>query len=453
MQDCVERAIPGPQTRALLGHLGEVKQDFFSAMVRWYEAHGDIVRVRLGPKRLFMISHPSLAEEILIKQQDCFVKSYDPAKPRGLALVLGNGLVTSSGALWQRQRRMIQPMFHRSQIARMAPLITHAGDALLEQWAGQSESACVDVAQAMKHVTLEIITQTMFSASVQNDLSRLGPALDTALNFSQHNFFNPLSAPLYIPTRRNRQFKQAMAVLKDLIIDIIDQRRITGERKDDLLDVLLHARDKDSDEAMSAQQIIDEALTVYTAGHETTANALAWTWYLLSEHEAVRRRFHDEIDTVLGGRAPGFDDLENLPFTRAVLEESMRLYPPVVAVIRSVVKDTKIGDYAIPKGALVVVNIRNMQHHPQLWKDPEIFRPERFLPAQRSTIPRLAYMPFGAGPRVCLGNHLALMEGHMLLAQIGQRFDLTLKEGHPVKEKMAISLRPLHGLPMHIRAR
>ena len=446
-------AAPGPASKRLLGNLSQVKGDFLGTMARWHAEYGDVVKFRLGMRTFFMVSHPELAEEVLIKQQDVFTKIYNPQKPRGLALVLGQGLVTSRGMLWQKQRRTIQPMFHRSQLAGMVPAMNRAADALLADWDARDSDQAIDICGEMMRLTLEVITQTMFSSSVQEALPRLGPALGFVLSFAQNNFFNPLAPPLIVPTRANRRFKQAMSVLHDVIVAIIERRRKDRVARDDLLDLLLHAKDQETGESMDEQQIIDEALTIFSAGHETTANALSWSWYLLAKYPEVRRWMNDEIDSVLQGRMPESTDLNKLPFTRAVLEEAIRLYPPAALIVRSVSKETSLRGFRIPKGTFVLVNVRNIQRHAQLWHDPLCFNPERFLPQQRAVIPRLAYLPFGAGPRVCVGNHLALTEGQLLLARIAQRYELDMLPGHPVEEKLAITLRPKYGLKMHLTKR
>lgn len=445
--------LPEPPANPVLGHLGEVKRDFLGAMARWREHHGDLIGFRLGLRRFVVASHPELAEEILIQHKARFAKIYDQPKPRGLSMILGKGLVTSSGRLWQRQRRTIQPMFHHSRIKGMSPIITTATQAMLDEWDQGEEGQRLDVAEHMMRLTLEIITRTMFSTSVQDGIPTFAPALNTALTYSQNNTFNPLAIPVWIPTPTNREFLKALRVLNDLMQRIIGQRKREGERKEDLLDLLLHARDEQSGETMSEQQIVDECLTIFTAGHETTANALAWSWYLVSAHPEVAQKLREEVDGVLQGRVPDFNDLPELPYTRAVMEEAMRLYPPAVAVIRKVKEDTPLQGRRIPKNAVVVINIRNIHRHPTLWERPDEFDPTRFLPERRGAIPRLAFMPFGAGPRVCIGNHLALTEGQLILAQIAQRFDLQLVPGHRVEERLAVTLRPRHGLPMILKRR
>lgn len=445
--------IPQPPGSRWLGNLKAIKQDFFQTFVQWFEQYGDIVKFRLGPKIFFLLNHPALAEEVLIKKKDHFTKVYHPNKPRGLALILGQGLVTSQGELWQKQRRVIQPMFYKSRIAGMVPVINQACGDMLRQWGERDAQQPVEICEQMTQVTLEAITQSMFSCSVKQSMPELWPALKLALVFAQKNFFNPLSLPLVFPTRSNREFKHALQVLNKLILGIIESRQTANIKKPDLLDLLMHVRYEDSDELMTHQQIVDESLTIFTAGHETTSNALSWTLYVLATHPEIFQRLRDEIDTVLDAKMPSLSDLEKMPYCTAVLEESMRRYPPVVALLRRAVTTTTIGNYEIPKHAFIFVNIRNIHHHPQYWQEPMKFDPNRFLTSDKPASHKLAYMPFGAGHRVCLGNHLAMLEAKLILTQIVQKFDFESVAGHEVKEHLAITLQPKYGLPMFVKPR
>ena len=444
---------PGPQSHKLLGHIGELKRHFLSTTEAWHANYGNIVRFRLGPKYCYLINHAQLAEQVLIARKEDFVKIHDPDKPRGLGLILGNGLLTSTGVHWHNQRRMLQPVFHRSQITKMTGSIVRVGGQLLERWSVLDHSQSVDVSEQMTQVTLEVITRTMFGSSVQAQYKSLAPAFRIVSEYAQNCFINPLKLPLFVPTRSNRTFKRAVTALQNIIIALIDKRESSGAQKKDLLSLLLEARNPDSGEAMPVQQVIDEALTIFTAGHETTANVLSWTWYLLALHPQLKSRFHAEIDQVLGGRAPSVEDLARLPYTKAILEEAMRLYPPAAMLMRKACEASELDGYPIPKGALIMVNIRNIHRNPMYWDNPGKFDPNRMLGDARSQLPRLAFMPFGAGPRVCIGNHLAMNEALLLMAQIGSRFDLTMATAAPIAERMSITLRPAAGLPMYIAPR
>ncbi|MCP9439699.1 MAG: cytochrome P450 [Nitrospira sp.] len=414
-------------------------------MADWWRRYGDVLRFRLGPKTLHLFSHPDLAEEVLIKQADRFVKVYDPRRPVGLALVLGNGLVTSSGEIWKRHRRIIQPIFHRTRLTAMADRMVQIGEHRIAGWPKQTEQP-IDIAAEMMALTLEVISHTMFTTSVVQHIDQISHALRISLRYAFDSFHNPLHPPAWLPTGRNREFRRVMAFMDDLIYGLIAERRGSGKRHDDLLDRLLDARDEESGAGLTDQELRDEALTIFAAGHETTANALAWTWYLLAIHPDVKARFHEEVDRVLQGKRPTVDDLPNLPYTRALFDESLRLFPPAPAIQRKAVTDTMIGGLALPAGSVVLIGTYNLHRHPAFWSDPERFLPERWLKGERS-LARYAYLPFGAGPRACVGTHFALIEGPLLLALIGQYYDLRLAQDR-VEPQLMVTLRPKGGILM-----
>ncbi|MDH5230468.1 MAG: cytochrome P450 [Gammaproteobacteria bacterium] len=449
----MNKTIPMPPYKGFLGHLPQVKQDFYAFMTQCFEQYGDIVHIKLGMKDLILLSHPSLIEDILVKQQDVFIKAYEPDNPRGLALLLGQGLLTSRGGFWKKQRRTIQPMFHRQSIGQMYPSMLKATREMMSQWEGFDSDAVVDINEEMTKITLEIITQCMFSSSVKQTVPQLRQDMETALTYCQKQFFNPLALPLWVPTRTNRKFNQVLKRLRSIIASFIYQRRMQIDKQGDLLDLLINARDPETGKFMSERAIIDEAITFFSAGHETTAHALSWTWYLLSQHPEAMQKLQQEVDSVLTDRLPRIEDIEKLVYTRAVFEETIRLYPPAVVLLRKVSQATSLNGYEIPKGAFVIGNIRNVQHHPAVWPQAESFKPERFLGDQRNTIQRYAHIPFGAGPRACIGSAMAMMEGPLIIAMIAQRFDVQLAADAKVEEKLAITLRPKNGLPMVLRKR
>ena len=440
--------VPGGEP--LLGHLRAFRRQPLQAMSQWWRRHGDALRFRLGPKTLYLLSHPDLAEEILVHQADRFVKVYEPRRPTGLALVLGNGLVTSSGDVWKRHRRIIQPVFHRARMAAMAERMAQVGEQRIAGWTVHAGGP-VDIADEMMRLALEVISQTMFHTNVADHIDHISHALRVSLKYAFDSFHSPLRLPLWVPTPRNREFRLALQFMDKLIYGLIAERRRTGAQHDDLLDLLLRARDEETGAGLSDQELRDEALTIFAAGHETTANALAWTWYLLATHPEVKARFHEEVDRVLQGRTPQADDLQQLPYTRAVFDEAVRLYPPVPAVQRKAATRTSIGGLTLPAGALVLVGIYHLHRHPAFWRDPERFMPERWLEGERPAS-RCAYLPFGAGPRACVGTHFATVEGPLLLALIGRSYDLQLAQEH-VEPEIMVTLRPKHGIRMTIQPR
>ncbi len=439
-----------PGTVPLLGHLGAFRKQPLEMLMTWWRRHGDALRFRLGRRTLYLFSHPDLAEEVLVKQSDRFVKVYDPQRPTGLALVLGNGLVTSSGEVWKRHRRIIQPIFHRSRMAEMADRMAQVGEQRMAAWNGHT-GCTIDIAAEMMQLALEVISQTMFSASMTQHIDRISHALQVSIKHAFDSFSNPLFLPLWVPTARNREFHSVMQFLDELMYGLLAERRQSGAHHDDLLDLLLQARDEETGKGLTDQELRDEALTIFAAGHETTANALAWTWYLLATHQEVRARFHEEVDRVLQGRTPNAEDLQHLPYTRAVFEESLRLYPPAPAVQRKAVTQTTVGGMSLPEGAFVLVGTYNLHRHPDFWPNPEEFRPERWLDVERPSN-RYAYMPFGAGPRTCVGLHFASVEGPLLLALIGRRYDLQLAQ-EKVEPYLMVTLRPKGGIKMRLHSR
>ncbi|HWF62558.1 MAG TPA: cytochrome P450 [Nitrospira sp.] len=452
MPDSVPRftLVDVPGGAPLLGHLGEFKKRPLETMSEWWRRHGDALRFRLGPKTLHLFSHPDLAEEILVQQADRFVKVYDPRKPTGLSLVLGNGLVTSSGEVWKRHRRIIQPIFHRSRIATMADRMAQVGEQRIAGWVDH-EGKPVDIASEMMQLALEVISQTMFTTSMAQHIGQISHALRVSLKYAFDSFHNPLRLPSWVPTPRNREFRSVMQFMDGLIYGLLAERRQSGAQHGDLLDLLLQVHDEETGIGLSDQELRDEALTIFAAGHETTANALAWTWYLLATHPEAKARFHKEIDRVLRGGTPNADDFQHLPYTRAIFDESLRLYPPAPAVQRKAATNVTVGGLPLPAGALVLVGTHNLHRHPAFWTNPDRFLPERWLDGERPAA-RYAYLPFGAGPRACVGIHFASVEGPLLLALIGRRYDLQLAQ-EIVEAELMVTLRPKGGIRMILNPR
>lgn len=441
-----------PQVRGdfLLGNLSQMIANPFQALCDWQRDYGDLVSFRLAVRQFYLFSHPRLIEQALIKQSDVFVKTYNPKKPIGLALVLGQGLVTSQGDVWQKQRRLMQPVFQRSNITTLLPQIATAGSNMLDRWRKLGEGAEVNLSGEMMQLTLEVITQTMFSTSVLGKIQHIAPSLETLLRYAAKNLLNPLTLPLYVPTPANQKFKQALATIDDVIYGIIDQRRNAPSARNDLLDMLLKARDDNSGEKMTDRQIRDEVITIFSAGHETTANLLSWTLYLLARHPDVLAKLHQELNEVLQGKIPNAEDLQKLPYTRAILNESMRFRPPAGILLRKVARDTEVDGYFLKAGRFAIFSIFNLHHHAEFWPQPGKFNPERFLiPENR----RFSFMPFGTGERICIGSHFALLESQLLLCMIVQHYDLQLLDTDEVEIEMAVTLRPKGGIRVRINWR
>jgi len=447
------KTIPQVKGDFLLGNLSQMVANPFQALCDWQRDYGDLVSFRLAIREFYLFSHPKLVEQALIKQSDVFTKHYHPKKPIGLALVLGQGLITSQGEVWQRQRRLMQPVFQRSNITTLLPQIATAGGNMLDRWRKLGDGAEIKLSEEMTRLTLEVITQTMFSTSVLDKVEHIAPSLEILLRYASKTLLNPLTPPLYVPTPANQKFKQALGIIDDVIYGIIDQRHAAptaSSTHNDLLDMLLNARDDNTGEKMTDRQIRDEVITIFSAGHETTANLLSWTLYLLARHPDVLVKLHEELDGLVQGKIPNAEDLQQLVYTRAVLNESMRFRPPAGILLRKVNKNTEIDGYFLKAGRLAIFSIFNLHHHPDFWPRPDQFDPERFLiPENR----RFSFMPFGTGERICIANHFALMEAQLLLSMIVQHYDLQLLDTEEVEIELAVALRPKGGIPARIKWR
>jgi cytochrome P450 len=443
------KTVPQVKGDFLLGNLRQMIANPLQAFYDWHRDYGDLVSFRLATRQFYLFSHPKLIEQALIRQSDIFRKIYNPEKPTGIALILGQGLVTSQGDLWQRQRQLMQPVFQRSNVTTLLPLMVTAGNNMLNRWRQLGEGAHLNLSNEMTRLTLEVITQTMFSTSVLDKIERISPSLDTLLRYAIKSIVNPLTLPLYVPTPANQKFKRALGTIDDVIYGIIDQRRTAPSEQNDLLDMLLKARDDSSGEKMSDKQIRDEVITVFSAGHETTANLLCWTLYLLARHPDILARVRQELDGLPQGRIPNAEDLQQLAYTRAVLSESMRLRPPAGFLLRKVNKDTEVDGYFLKAGRSAIFSIYNLHHHADFWRQPEQFDPDRFLLPQK----KYSFIPFGTGERICIGSHFALMESQLLLSMIVQHCDLQLLDPNEVEIEMAVTLRPKGGIPVRIKWR
>jgi cytochrome P450 len=398
-----------------------------------------------------MVAHPELAQEILVERGSEFVIM---PKNQGLGLMLGNGLITNDNhESWLTQRRMMQPMFHRQRLVAMGDKMVAAGERMLERWQARPAGEVVNIAEEMMQVTLDIITQTMFSADVLSEAGRVGPAVSVTTHFVSRRGVSPIQLPVTWPTPHNRAFRQATQTLDQIVYGLINQRRAEGTTHGDLLDMLLEARDADNGESMSNQQLRDEVLTIFAAGHETTANTLSWAWYMLAQHPEIMARLQAELDSVLQGRTPTIADLPNLPYTQQVFNEVLRLYPAAPSIPRLVTHATTLRGYTLPAKSLILLSIYNIHRHPEFWSDPNTFNPERWAGDSHKRQHRLTFMPFSAGPRICIGNNLALMEGQLLLAMVAQYADLRLVPGQQVRPEVAVTMRPKDGLMMTIHPR
>ncbi len=431
----------------LTGHLPQYSRDalgFFTSCARDY---GDFVPLRFGPVHAFAVHSPELIEQVLVTDYRKFTKGNLLRRNR---MLFGNGLLVSEGDFWRRQRKLAQPAFHRERIAAYGKIMTDCAGEMLQGW---RDGETRDIHAEMMRLTLEIVTRTLFSAGGDQQAERVERALHDAQEGVMKRMQQPIKFHDRIPTAANRQLGRAVRVMDAIIYDIIRERRQSGASPGDLLDLLLQVRDEEDGTGMSDKQLRDEALTVYLAGHETTALALTFVFYLLSRNPEADRKLTDELDAVLAGRPPQMADRPVLPYTEWILMEAMRLYPPVWAMARNAIDETELGGHRIPAKATVLTTQWAMHRDPRYFDAPETFRPERWENNFAKTLPRYAYFPFGGGPRVCIGNTFALMEGVLLLAAVRQRFRLQSVSDAPLELLPAITLRPKHDLPMRLTAR
>lgn len=441
---------PGPRGRFLLGNIPDLNQDplnYYPALRRQY---GDFVRMHgLGSFSFFMLFHPDDIEHVLKG------KNY----PKGMAIqslrvLVGNGLLTSDGEFWRTQRRLAQPAFHRQRLAGWATMMTDASERLAERLRPYAETGRpVDIAHEMMRLTLEIVGKALFSSDVSGSADALGPAVTDAIEYVNHRSATPFALPVGFPTPRNRRFLRARTQIDSVVYGMIEQRRRTGEDTGDLLSLLLAARDEETGQGMTSEQLRDEVITVFLAGHETTAVTLSWAWYLLAQHPAVEARLHAELAAVLGGRTPQLEDLPRLPYTRMVIDETLRLYPAAWTIARQATADDTIRGYTIPARSVMVMSQYVTHRHPDFWDNPEVFDPERFTPERSAQRHRYAYFPFGGGPRVCIGNSFATMEAQLLLATLAQRYRYSLVPSHRVVPEPSVTLRPRDGVLMTLLER
>ncbi|MGI4788577.1 MAG: cytochrome P450 [Janthinobacterium lividum] len=409
--------------------------------------HGDIVRLPLTRQPLFLVNHPDLIKDIFVTRQKQFKKGRGLERAKKL---LGEGLLTSEDPYHLRQRRLIQPAFHRQRIAAYAEQMTHYAVQTSEGWA---DGETRDMAEEMLHLALAIVGKTLFNAEVEGEAGEIGDALTEVIALF-HTLMLPMADLLEkLPIPSVRRFARARARLDVTIYRLIEDHRRTGGDRGDLLSMLLLAQDEEDGERMTDLQVRDEALTIFLAGHETTANAMAWTWYLLSQHPDVEAKFHAELDSVLAGRTPTLDDLPNLPFTRRVLAESLRMYSPAWVVGRRVLSEYTIEGYVLRRGDIVLMSQAVMHYDTRFWSDPERFDPDRWTPEAEAEGPKFAYFPFGGGPRVCIGEQFAWMEEMLLLATLGQQWQMRLAPDQIIATQPIITLRPKFGMRMILKRR
>jgi cytochrome P450 len=436
------RRAPGPRARPLANVLA-FRRDVLGLILRMAREHGDVVRMMLGPITVHLLSDPDHARAVL-KDVDGYDKS--TLTSRMTRPLTGLSILIENGERWRRNRRIMQPAFAPGRMLAFLPLIVREAEAVRERWRAHPRGEPLDVASEMMRLTYRVVEGALLSSRTGPGLGEIEHAITESLAYIYGGLRRGFHFPSFLPTPGNLRFRRARALIDRRVGEIIEEHRRIP--RDDLLGRLMEARDEDGERRLDDHELRDEVVTLLIAGHETTANALTWLWYAVSGHPQVEQRLREELADVLGGRAPRAEDLPRLAYTWMVIQESMRLYPPIWAIVRRVLRDDVIGGYAISAGSRIVISPFAIHRKPELWDEPESFRPERFAPENSAARHPHAYLPFGDGPRVCIGQHLATLEALVITAVLAQEWRLRLVPGHPVEPDPGITLRAKHGMRM-----
>jgi cytochrome P450 len=441
------KAAPGPRGNIILGNLPEVqRKGFLKFYLDAWRDYGDVARYQMGPMVIHSIVRPEHVQHVLVKNAENYHKGLSHDK---LRIALGNGLLTSEGPFWSRQRRLMSPTYTPRGVNRFAEIMTSAAADLLGAW---QPGRTIAVNQEMMVLAMNVISRSMFGVDIGEKYADAGRALGYILEFAAARTMSIIDPPLFIPTPANNRLKWALRTIDDFLYGIIAERRAQPPG-DDLLYLLMSARDEETGETMDEKQLRDEVLITFFAGHETTAQLFSWTAYMLDQHPQVESRLHAELEEVLGGRTPTLDDIPRLVYTRQVVDEVLRLYSPVAVTARDVIETDEIGGYEIPAGSMVMVAPYLTHRHPEFWETPLQFNPEHFTPEAVKARPRYAYYPFGAGQRTCLGMHFALLEAVLVLGEALQRYRFRLLPGQEIEPVFMGTLRPCGDIMMKLEAR
>ena len=439
---------PGPKGIPLFGSVFEPKGDSIRYLTKCTREYGDIVFFRFLGVPACYTSRPEYIESVLVTQSNNFVKSKDY---RAMRRVLGNGLLLSEGDFWRRQRKLIQPAFHQGRITAYAQIMIDYTQRMLASW---SDGQALDMHEAMMRLTLGIVAKTLFDADVSHEAEGVDAALTVLMGKFLRQAGMALLLPTWVPLPTSQLLKRAVGRLDKVIYGIIEQRRASGQLSGDLLSAFLQAQD-DEGVGMTDRQLHDEIMTLFLAGHETTANVLSWTWLLLGQNPETEQKLIEELERVLGGRVPTPADLPQLVYTDMVLRESMRLYPPVWVIGRRALASFRLGEYEIPADTNMLISQYLMHRDARYFPEPEKFVPDRWGAgnARTAALPRFAYFPFGGGPRVCIGAGFAMMEAVLLLATIAQKFQIQISPEEKVSMQPSVTLRPRNGIPATLKRR
>lgn len=443
---------PGPEGAEIPRWLYEMSRNTFRAFCRLSQKYGDIVRMPFRPGRsIYLLSHPDYIQQVLQKRHRKYQKAvtYDYLKP-----IIGTGLITSEGEFWLRQRRLVAPMFHRDRVHSYADSMVDATERLLADWERRaSRGASIDISEEMAQLTLTIAGEILFNRDIGAESDRIGEALMLLFRDINYRIISPVVVPRSVPTPHNRRVERAIEELEEIVYDLIEERRGRADEYDDLLSMLMLAEDEETGERMTDEQVRDEVMSFILAGHETTSNALAWSFYLQSQYPEVRRRVEREADDVIGDGRPDFETVTALEYTDRVLDETLRLYPPAWTIEREPVEDDEIGGYRVPTGSIVMAAPYFVHHNPDVWHNPEGFDPDRFADDADGPDHPYAHFPFGGGPRMCVGADFAAMESKIIMSMVARRFRLDLVPNQSVEPEGTVTLYPKHGIEMDLERR
>lgn len=445
------KEIPGPSTVQFV--LGVRSVGFLDYVGKLWREYGDVFRVKLGRTNRVFVMHPDAVERVTVSNRQNYdkLRSYDPVR----RFLLGEGLVASTGELWRRQRKLMAPFYTPKGVQAYATLMIRDGDRLVERWRELAHrGAEVEISEEMTDVTASIILRAMFSTETMESIREMKGAVEAMIGFVDAQMMG-VPLPLWLPVERNKRYLAARDLVQRSISALIAQRRATDESKwpDDLLSRLMKARDEETGQAMSETLLRDESITTFFAGHETTARTMTFAWYALAANPTVTAKLHEELDRVLGGRSPTVEQLKQLPYTLQVVKEVLRLYPAAPFYVRDAVGPDVIQGYDVPAGSAVMLSPYYTHRHPEFWENPESFDPDRWTREREAAQHSHAYHPFAAGPRICIGNNFSLLESHLLLAILAQRFAPRLRQGFQPRWEMKGTLGTANGLPMVIAER
>ncbi|WP_428666771.1 cytochrome P450 [Runella sp.] len=448
--------IPKAKKNPFFGNTLDFVRNPLSFLEKMQKEFGEagLVKLNLVNRDFFLVLTPEDTKHVLQENNRNYHKS---EAYKVLAIFLGNGLLTSEGDFWRRQRKLAQPAFYKQRLALMVEMMNEEVMNLLKRWEQHTKNEALDMSEEMLNLTLRIVTKALFSTDVKHRLGGISESLNEIMHFADNTLKSFIRFPLHIPTPRNQRFKRAVEKVEAVIYSIIEGRREElkqdeNVRYDDLLDMLIHAKDEETGETMNNQQLRDEVTTIFMAGHETTANALSWALYLLSKNTDVAQKLREEINTVLGEDGmPTFENVRELRYTLQVVQEVMRLYPPAWIMGRKALGEDQLSGHPIEANTYLILPIYLLHRNPAYWQRPNEFYPDHFLPENTKNRPTYAYIPFGGGPRMCVGNNFALMEMQIVLALLIRKMDFLLVEKNETKPDPLVTLRPKKALKMKIK--